>query len=142
MIILDTDVISELTRETPSTTVAAWLHVSPLFELATTTIDIAEIRFGMARLTLGRRRGEFEARFNSFAVRAFADRVFDFDAYAADCFGEIAAARERSGRRLVGFDGLIAAIAVSRGASIATRDIRGFEGCGVGLINPWDPDAS
>ncbi len=138
MIILDTNVISELTRETPNAAAAAWLHIQSLFDLATTTINLAEIRFRLARLPVGRRRGELETRFNNFAARAFADRIFGFDANAADVFGETAASRERTGRRLTGFDGLIAAIALSRGASIATRDVRGFEGCGVPVIDPWN----
>jgi predicted nucleic acid-binding protein len=138
VIIPDTNVISELARETPDATVTAWLHVQSLFELATTTINVAEIKFGLARLTLGRRRSELEARFGNFAARAFPDRIFGFDANAAGAFGEIAAACERSGRRLAAFDGLIAAIALSRGAGIATRDIRGFDGCGIQVINPGE----
>jgi len=78
-------------------------------------------------------------RSNSRALhlRGFANRVLDFDANAADVYGDIVVARERAGRPLEGFDGLIAAIARSHGLPIATRDIDDFEGCGIEVINPW-----
>lgn len=142
MIILDTNVISEAMRDTPNTSVAEWLNARQVFELATTTINIAELKYGFARLGPGRRRSELEARFRQLVARGFDARIFGFDASAADAFGELVAARACIGRRLAGFDGLIVAIALSRGAGIATRDTRDFEGCGVPLINPWDTQAS
>ena len=74
--------------------------------------------------------------------RGFSGRLFDFDAAAADAYGDIVVARERAGRPLEGFDGLIAAIAKSRGLSIATRNTGDFESCGVAVVNPWDPPAA
>lgn len=74
-------------------------------------------------------------------TRLFAGRVFGFDDLAAETYGELAAARMRAGRPLQRFDGLIAAIAASRGLALATRDIRGFEGCAIEVVNPWEPDA-
>ena len=106
-------------------------------ELATTTVNIAEVRFGLARLGNSRRRNELERRFSNFIARGFVDRLFGFDGQAADAFAELVAARERGGRRLAGFDGLIAAIALSRGLGLATRNTGDFEGCGVPVINPW-----
>jgi len=141
MIILDTNVISEAMRDSPDAMVAAWLHNQSPSELATTAINLAELKYGFARLEPGRRRGELEARFDSLVRRGFASRVFDFDAPAADVFAELATMRQRVGRPLAGFDGLIAAIASSRQLAIATRDISGFEGCGVQLVNPWEPGA-
>lgn len=139
MIILDTNVISELMRAKPEPVVVSWFRVRPLLEMATTTINLAEIRFGLARLPFGRRRRDLEVTFNSLAARGFANRVFDFDASAADVYGDLAVERERAGRRLEGFDGLIAAIAKSRGMPIATRNANDFAGCGIDLINPWSP---
>jgi len=78
-----------------------------------------------------------DTRLRAFAARAFATRVFDFDGIAAEVYGELVAARERSGRPLEGFDGLIAAIAKSRGLPLATRNLADFADCGVALINPW-----
>jgi predicted nucleic acid-binding protein len=142
MILLDTNVISEVMLASPSPSVEAWLAARPASDLATTTINIAEIRFGLARLPFGRRRAARETLFNSLIERSFGDRVFGFDQLAAGSYGELVASRERTGRPLVGFDALIAAIASSRGLGIATRDIRGFQGCGIDLINPWDDGAA
>ena len=138
MIILDTNVISELMRAKPEPVVVDWFRVRSLLEMATTTINLAEIRHGLARLPFGRRRRDLEVTFNSLAARGFANRVFDFDAPAANAYGDLAVERERVGRRLEGFDGLIAAIAKSRGLPIATRNTDDFEGCGIDIIDPWN----
>jgi len=137
MIILDTNVISEVMLPSPSPAVLAWLRGVPTFDLATTTICLAEIGYGLARLPFGRRRSEREALFNNYRAQVFEDRIFAFDGLAADTYGELIAARERAGRPLPGLDGLIAAIAVSRGLAVATRDIHGFEGCGIPIVDPW-----
>jgi len=142
MIILDTNVISELMRAIPDPAVVGWLAAQPLPELATTTINLAEIRHGLARLPFGRRRRDLEMKFNSFALRGFSNRVLDFDATAADVYGDLVVGRERAGRRLEGFDGLIAAIAKSRALPIATRNTEDFEGCGIDTINPWSAGRS
>jgi predicted nucleic acid-binding protein len=138
MIILDTNVISELMRAKPASVVLEWFAARSLHELATTTINLAEIRHGLGRLPFGRRRHDLEVKFNSFASRGFADRVFDFDVPAAEAYGDLAVIREQAGRRLEGFDGLIAAIAKSRALPIATRNTGDFAGCGIELISPWD----
>jgi hypothetical protein len=140
MIILDTNIISESMLPSPSLAVMDWLASTPTFDLATTTISIAEIGYGLARLPFGRRRAERERLFASLLARSIGDRIFGFDHLAADAYGELAASRERGGRPLLGFDGLIAAIALSRGASVATRDTSGFAGCGIPVLNPWEPD--
>jgi toxin FitB len=137
MIILDTNVISELMRAKPEPVVLDWFRVRSLLEMATTTINVAEIRRGLAGLPFGRRRRDLEVTFNSLAARGFANRVFDFDASAADVYGDLSVERERAGRPLEGFDGLIAAIAKSRGLPIATRNGNDFEGCGIDVIDPW-----
>ncbi len=138
MIILDTDVISELMRAKPEPVVVDWFRVRSLLEMATTTINLAEIRRGLARLPFGRRRRDLEVTFNSLAARGFANRVLDFDASAADAYGDLAVERERAGRPMEGLDGLIAAIAKSRGLPIATRNVDDFAECGIDLINPWN----
>jgi predicted nucleic acid-binding protein len=138
MIILDTKVISEVMAPVPFAAVMEGMDATPAFELATTTINVAEVRYGLARLPLGRRRARMEVLFNGLLVSAFEDRVLSFDSEAADAFAELAAARERRAHPFRGFDGLIAAIALSRGASVATSDVRGFEDCGISLINPWN----
>jgi toxin FitB len=138
VIILDTNVISEAMRATPDVLVAQWLHEQSPFELATTTINVAELKFGIARLAPGLRRADLQNRLDMLLTRGLLTHVFGFDAGASDAFGELAAARQRIGRPFRDFDGLIAAIAMTRGASVATRDVHGFEGCGIEVINPWE----
>jgi predicted nucleic acid-binding protein len=140
VIILDTNVISELMRPSPEPLVLQWLRMQPLAEIATTSINLAEIRYELARLPDGRRR-DLETRFETFAARGFGARVFDFDRTAAEIYADLAVQRESSGRRLEGFDGLIAAIAGARGAAIATRNTNDFVGCGVTVVSPWEIDA-
>lgn len=142
MIVLDTNVISELMRAKPARAVEAWFDTRSLLELATTTISVAEIRHGLARMPFGLRRRDLESRFNSLVARGFENRVFGFDLPAAEVYGDLAAGRERAGRRLAGFDGLIAAIAKSRSLPIATRNTGDFVECGVEVLNPWDDSAS
>jgi toxin FitB len=138
MIILDTNVISEAMRARPEVIVAQWLHAQNPFELATTTVNVAELKFGIARLIPGARRTDLESRLDVLVSQGLLGHIFGFDAGAAEAFGELAAARQRIGNPFRDFDGLIAAIAVSRGASVATRDVRGFADCGITLINPWN----
>ncbi|HEX5320712.1 MAG TPA: type II toxin-antitoxin system VapC family toxin [Stellaceae bacterium] len=142
MIILDTNVISEAMRDAPTPAVAGWLNDQPVSDLATTTINIAEIKHGFALLGESRRRAWLEGQFDRLIARTLGSRVHEFDALAAEAFAELAAIRRRLGRPLAGFDGLIASIAASRGASLATRDVGDFADCGVLLINPWDAPAS
>ena len=138
MIVIDTNVISEVMRPDPDARVMAWLRSQQIGDLATTSVTVAEIRYALARLSQSRRRAEREAKFEAFLARGFYGRVYSFDVEAADVYGEIIAARDRAGRPLEGFDGLIAAIALVRGHAIATRDVTDFQGCGVSVINPWD----
>jgi predicted nucleic acid-binding protein len=142
MIILDTNVISEIMRANPALVVLDWFRTYAFAELATTTINLAEIRYGLARLPFGRRRHDLEARLDSFMSRGFSERLFDFDAAAADAYGDIVVAREHAGRPLEGFDGLVAAIAKSRGLPIATRNTDDFEHCGVAVVSPWNSSAA
>ena len=141
MIILDTNVISEIMRPSPAPVVLEWLDAQPLLELATTTINVAEIRYGLARLTFGRRRTDLENKFNNFVARGFYNRIFEFDGVAADAYGDMVVERERTGRRPEGFDGLIAAIARSHALPVATRNKSDFERCGIEVLSPWEHTA-
>jgi predicted nucleic acid-binding protein len=138
MILLDTNVLSEPIQPNPEPVVVRWLRDQWMGDLGTTTINIAEVKYGFARLAAGKRRSELERNFGTLILRGLGNRIFDFDQPAAEVYGDILVARERMGRRLEGFDGLIAAIALSRGYAVATRNITDFEGCGVELVNPWE----
>ena len=137
MIVLDTNVISELMRDSPQQTVLAWFGAQPASSLFVTTVTEAEILSGIALLSYGRRRrGLSEAAARVFTT-LFAGRILVFDSDAANIYGEIFAQRHAAGRPISQADCQIAAIARSREASIATRNITDFEGVGVELIDPW-----
>ncbi|MBS0484832.1 MAG: type II toxin-antitoxin system VapC family toxin [Proteobacteria bacterium] len=137
MIILDTNVISELMREQPDVNVKHWIKAQKAIHLAITAITIAEIQRGLARLPEGKRRTQLTASFSDFIAEAFSGRIFPFDEEAAYRYGEIAAACEAGGINTDAVDLMIAAIASSRRAAIATRNVKDFTGCGVAIINPW-----
>ena len=136
MILVDTNVLSELTRPTPEPRVIAWLEVHEP-ALALPTIALAELRYGIARLPDGRRRSGL-LRFWRETCIQFRGRIFSFDQRAAERYGDVAAAAERSGRRLNIQDGQIAAIALVHGMRIATRNVGDFEAAGVAIVNPWE----
>lgn len=138
MIILDTNVISELMRPAPDAKVEAWLAARDPLKVTTTTITIAEIQRGIHRLPAGKRRKDLETRFAAFIDEAFRDHLLAFDREAAFACGEVAAARERKGLHADPIDMMIAAIAKVSAATLATRNTGDFEACGVLLVNPWD----
>jgi predicted nucleic acid-binding protein len=136
MILLDTNVISALIMPTPEPSVLAWLERQDLAALATTSISVAEIRYGLELLPTGKRRTDLIDRFESFIDRGFRQAIWAFDADAAYEYGVLAAQLKSRGFH-PGYDTLIAAIAKARSATIATRNERDFEQCGVPLINPF-----
>jgi predicted nucleic acid-binding protein len=138
VIVIDTNVVSELMRAQPHPKVFAWVAAQPRATLCTTSITQAEILYGIAALPKGRRRAALAAAADTMFAEDFADRVLPFDGTAAARYAEIVTARQRAGSPIEAFDALIAATALAIGADIATRDIGGFEGCGLTLINPWE----
>jgi len=139
MIILDTNVLSEVMKPTPAAEVLAWLAAQPAAALHTTSITQAEILHGLMLLSPSRRRRALEAAATSMFAEDFAGRIFGFGTEAAPHYARIAAERRRAGRPISHFDAQIAAIACSTGAAIATRNRTDFEGCGVKLVDPWKP---
>ena len=136
MIILDTNVVSELMRPEPAPSVASWVRERDRRELRTTVITIAEVRYGVARLPDGRRKQVLLAAADEI-FSAFADQVLPVDAAAAEQYAVIANSRERAGKPIAGFDALIAAVCRCQGAALATRNVSDFEGTGIELIDPW-----
>lgn len=137
MIVLDTNVLSELMRPAPSEAVLRWVAAQPTIALFTTTITQAEILFGLALLPDGRRRSDLLSAAEQMFAEDFAGRVLPFDAAAAEAFAPIAAGRRRMGRPTAAFDAQITAIASSRGAALATRNVADFVDCGLSIIDPW-----
>jgi len=137
VIIVDTNVVSEAIAVRPSGKVLDWLYGVSSAELFTTAITEAELLVGVALLPRGRRRISIETLVTGVLYEDFAGRILPFDSAAAREFGDIAAERTRTGRPISRPDAWIAAIARSRGASIATRNVADFEGVGVAIIDPW-----
>ncbi len=137
MIIVDTNVISELMRPQPASRVAAWARFQPPGELFTTTVSEAEVRYGVARLPAGARRDELHRTADQVFRGLMRDRILPFDSEAAQRFADIMARRRRAGHQISIADAQIAAIVASRGATVATRNADDFQDCGVSVINPW-----
>ncbi len=137
MIVIDTNVLSEALRPEPEPVVLDWIANQPRASLFTTTVTRGEILYGIRLLSEGkRRRGLWDAAMHIFD-EDFADHVLSFDGESADAYAEIAASRSMAGRPISQFDAMIAAMARSRGASLATRNVQDFADCGVDVVNPW-----
>lgn len=136
MIILDTNVVSELMRPEPAPSVASWVRDRDRRELRTTTITLAEIRYGIARLPDGRRKQALLAAADEI-FSAFAEQILQADISAAEHYAVIASGRERARKPIAGFDALIAAVCRSQGAALATRNVSDFDGTGIEIIDPW-----
>jgi len=137
MIVLDTNVISELLRPKPDGAVESWLADLPPASVFTTAITEAEILYGVHLLPDGKRKNELLAAIGPIFAEDFAGRVLPFDEDAADAYAKLAVARRQAGRPISQLDAQIAAIAASRGAAIATRNVSDFADIGVAVINPW-----
>jgi len=138
MIILDTNVLSELMKANPSTNVMGWTAAQPPSSLFTTTITQAEILYGLELLPDGVRREALADAVAGMFDKDFSGRVLSFDGPAAQAYAVIAAERRQAGRPIAQFDAQIAAITRSRGAAVATRNASDFKGCGIHVVNPWD----
>lgn len=138
MIVLDTNVVSELMKRDPYPAVFAWASSHPSVDVFTTTITMAEVLYGIERLPHGKRRNELLREAESIFAEDFAGRILAFDESAARMFAVIAARRRAQGRPIHEPDAQIAAIARVHGATLATRNMGDFEGCGVRLVNPWE----
>jgi predicted nucleic acid-binding protein len=136
VIILDTNVTSELMRPAPSALVVAWVQAQDAAELYTTAITVAEISYGIARLPDGQRKDLLVSVAQEIFL-TFADHVLGFDAPAAAEYAGIVADRDRSGAPIDGFDAQIAAICRGHHATLATRNTKDFQGIGIVMVDPW-----
>ena len=137
MIVLDTNVLSEALRRAPDALVMAWLDAQPRSSLFTTAITRAEIFYGLGLLPDGSRRRELTRAVEAIFDEDFSGRILGLDSDAAAAYAEIAVARRNAGRPISQFDAMIAAVARSRGAALATRNVKDFTDCGVSVIDPW-----
>ena len=137
MFILDTNVVSEIMRPEPVEKVFQWIAKQPADVLFLTAISEAELRYGAAILPEGRRRESLQSQIDAMLKWDFEGRILPFDSEAARAYALIASERRASGVPISQADCQIAAIARSTGSVIATRDIGGFHGCGVEVVDPW-----
>jgi predicted nucleic acid-binding protein len=138
MIILDTNVVSELIKDTPSPAVRAWANGQPKHALLTTSITVFELRSGVEELLQSRRRQELEAGIDWALTDLLGARVLDFDRRAAFAAAGWYGYCRRIGRPIQTTDMQIAGIAICRNIPLATRDVSDFKDISVKLINPWE----
>ena len=137
MIVLDTNVLSELLRSTPDPGVTAWIASRPLATLFTTTVTQAEMLHGIRILPTGQRRNQLEDAMLGLFEEDFSGRILPFDSSAALFYAEIAASRRRAGRPISQFDAQIAAIVMAWGGELATRNVTDFADTGVNVVDVW-----
>jgi toxin FitB len=136
-VLLDTNVLSELMRPRPSPVVTAWVASRALSSLWVSTITEAEMWLGARILSPGAKRLQIEASLKLIFDDDFSGRIWPFDSAAANAYAKLLSQRRAAGRPMAQFDGQIAAIASVRGAALATRNVEGFEGCDLVVLNPW-----
>ena len=137
MILIDTNVVSEPWRPAPSAAVLAWLDAQAIETLFLSAITVAELRYGIAALPVGKRRTILRDRLEGDVLPLFADRVLAFDLGAAAAYADLMAAARATGKAIGAADGYIAATALAHGLAVATRDVSPFEAAGLRVINPW-----
>ncbi len=137
MIVLDTNVISDVVRPSPSAEVVEWLNMQESSDLYVTAITLGEISYGVEVLPDGNRRTSLSRAVYQFVDQAFGDRVLVFDRDCAHEYGKVMAGRRKLGRPLDAPGGQIAAITRHHRFQLATRNLKDFEECGIGLINPF-----
>jgi predicted nucleic acid-binding protein len=137
VIVLDTNVISELVRPAPDPQVLAWADALDPDAVAMTAMNEAEVLHDLARLPDGRRKQSLQQSWDGLVAELFAGRVWPFTSEAAHWYGELLRRRERLARPMATADAVIAATALAHGALLATRDTNDFADIGLELINPW-----
>jgi hypothetical protein len=138
MVILDTNVISEMTRIAPEPNVVAWYLRQDSGSIFTTTVTLAEVLYGLNLLPEGSRRDRLSEFADGFFRNEMAGKVLSFDERSAVHYGKIRAAKRQLGMSMSSLDAQIAAIAAASVAALATRNVTDFERCGIAVVNPWD----
>jgi predicted nucleic acid-binding protein len=138
VIVLDTNVVSELARPRPAPEVIDWVDAQDSASLLITAVTAAEIRAGVALLPTGPRRRQIAERMEALITGTFAGYVLAFDVMSTEHYANIVAMRSRAGRPISGLDAQIAAVCAQRGATLATRNVDDFDGLELNLINPWN----
>ena len=137
-ILVDTNVLSELLRASPDPRVMSWVAAQATDTLFVSAVTQAEMMLGASLLPAGKRRALLEDALRGIFAQDFARRILPFDTDAVPAYVDVMTRRRSAGRPISQFDARIAAIALRRGDSLATRNVDDFRDCGIALINPWD----
>jgi predicted nucleic acid-binding protein len=137
LIVLDTNVVSELMRPVPEPGVLTWLNAQATHELWLNSVVVSELLYGIARLPEGVRKRQLAQTVSAMLDEDFMGRVLPFDLESAVIHAELLATQERQGHALPAAHAQIAAICLAHGAVLATRNVKHFEGLGLTLLNPW-----
>lgn len=137
MIVLDTNVISELWKVAPNPKVLAWIDAQAIETLYLSAITVAELLYGIATMAEGKRRTIYQERLEHAVLPAFAGRVLAFDLDTSKTYADLMAQARTEGKAIGKADGYIAATAAAHGFMVATRDISPFQAGGLEVINPW-----
>lgn len=140
MILIDTNVISELWKAEPNPDLLAWIDAQTVETLYLSAITVAELRFGLATMAEGKRRTIYQERLEKEVLPTFAGRVLPFDLDASQAYADLMARARAAGKAIGKADGYIAATATASGLMVATRDIGPFEAAGLKIVNPWEAE--
>lgn len=135
--LLDTNVLSEVTRSRPDARVLQWLDELDEDRSFISVVSIAEIRRGVALMDKGRKRDALNEWLTSDLPQRFDQRVIAVEQDVALAWGDLMGDAKRNGCNLSSMDGLIAATAIAHDLALATRNIKDFEGLGIRLVDPW-----
>lgn len=138
MILLDTNVISEPLKLTADAAVLTWIDAQLIETLYLSAISLAELRFGIAALPTGKRRETLQSSLEQRILPLFVGRILPFDAAASVAYSMLRARARADGKAIASADGYIAAIALTHGLIVATRDTMPFVAAGLTVINPWN----
>ena len=138
MILIDTNVISELWKVAPDPRVLAWIDAQAIETLYLSAVTVAELRFGLTTMPIGKRRTIYLDRLERDVVPAFNGRVLPFDLAASQAYADLMAQARAAGKAIGKADGYIAATAAARGLMVATCDTSPFEAAGLNIVNPWE----
>ena len=138
MVVLDTNVISELMLPAPSTQVVRWMDLQPGLSLWTTSINVYEIRYGLRSMPLGKKRSSLTVLFERWLTEVIQQRIVSFDTAAAQCAADLAAGRKVKGRPSDPRDTMIAGIVLASRATLASRNVKHFDDIAKSVVNPWE----
>ena len=138
MILIDTNVVSELWKIEPDSRVLAWIDAQAIETICLSAITVAELRFGVATMPHGKRRSIYQHRLETEVLPAFTGRVLPFDLDASNAYATLMARARADGKVIGKADAYIAATAAARAMKVATRDVSAFQAAGLTVINPWE----